>query len=83
MLPPITKPPIFESRQQLLNFFSQDTIAPLRPLGAIVGIELQPIKEKPKPVVEELKPEESKPEENSFWAKVGYKPEFKAEEESS
>ena len=41
VLPQITKPPIFESKQQMINFFSQDTIAPLRPLGKIVGLEVK------------------------------------------
>jgi len=40
VLPKIIKPPIFESKQQLINFFSQPEIAALRPLGKIVGLEI-------------------------------------------
>lgn len=69
VLPKITKPPIFEQKQQLINFFKQDGIAELRPLGKIVGIEIPMKVEKIEEPVEEKK-------ENAFWKTVGYKASF-------
>ena len=72
-IPVISKPPIFESKLQLINFFSQEDICKLRPLGKIVGIGIPP-----KPVVQapvEVKPdtENKEPEKNVFWDMAGYK----------
>ena len=48
-IPTITKPPIFQNKKQLINFFSQESISLLRPLGRIVGLAPgQPKEEIPK-----------------------------------
>jgi len=66
-LPTITKPPIFEGKQQLINFFMQENIAKLRPLGKIVGIAAKA----PKPKAEQEDNEPKGP--NEFWNMVNYK----------
>lgn len=37
MIPKITRPPIFKSTRHLAEFFLQDDVSRLRPLGKIVG----------------------------------------------
>lgn len=69
-IPQITRPPILKSTQQLQAWFSQPTIAPLRPLGRIIGIARKELA--PRPPEEETEKQEGKKEfEYDYMAELG------------
>lgn len=64
----ITKPPIFKSTRQLCQFFEQEDIAGLRPLGKIVGFVVKELAPRPPKDDDEKKDDKDKVD---FHALVG------------